>query len=180
MTAMLQTIDAKTAKTWLDGGEAVLIDIRDGDEYAREHIAGAHLTPLSGLDEADFPDGREAIAVFLCASGTRTASAAPQILASGFKEVYQLEGGLAGWKRAGLETRINRKAPIGIMRQVQIVTGSLVLLGVVLGWLVSPWFFALSAAVGAGLAFAGLSGTCAMANLLGLLPYNRRVSGTGG
>lgn len=180
MTVMLQTIDAKTAKTWIDRGEAVLIDIREGDEYAREHIAGAHLTPLSGFDEADFPHSRDRTAVFLCASGTRTASAAPQILACGFREVYQLKGGLAGWKQAGLETRVNRKAPISIMRQVQIIAGSLVLLGVILGWFVSPWFFALSAFVGAGLAFAGISGTCAMASLLGLLPYNRRISGVGG
>ena len=45
----------------------------------------------------------------------------------------------------------------------------------VLGWLVSPWFFGLSAFVGAGLAFAGLSGTCAMARILALLPYNRQT-----
>ena len=75
---------------------------------------------------------------------------------------------------------MNRKAPISIMRQVQIVAGTLVLLGVLLGWLVSPWFFALSAFVGAGLTFAGISGTCAMANLLGFLPYNRRIPSPGG
>ncbi|MFT5809934.1 MAG: hypothetical protein ACI9KM_000693, partial [Rubritalea sp.] len=52
------------------------------------------------------------------------------------------------------------------------VAGSLMLLGVVLGSSVSPWFYSLSAMVGAGLLFAGISGTCAMASLLTHLPYN--------
>ena len=172
----LQSVDPQTTKAWLDREQALLIDIREGDEFAREHIPGAHLVPLSGFDAADFPEDHDKIAVFHCASGTRTAEAAGRILRRGFRQVYQLEGGLAGWKRAGLATRINRKVPISIMRQVQIAAGSLVLLGVLLGWLASPWFFGLSAFVGAGLAFAGISGTCAMARLLALLPYNRRIT----
>ena len=59
------------------------------------------------------------------------------------------------------------------MRQVQIVAGSLVLLGVVLGTTVSPLFLLLSGFVGAGLVFAGLSGWCGMAQLLALAPWNR-------
>ena len=172
---MIKEINAETVKTWLDSREAVLIDIREGDEYAREHILGAQLVPLSGFDVADFPHDHDKIAVFHCASGNRTCEAAPRILSKGFKEVYQLKDGLAGWKRSGFATHVNRKAPISIMRQVQIAAGSLVLLGVLLGWFVAPWFYGLSAFVGAGLAFAGISGSCAMANLLSLLPYNRRV-----
>lgn len=171
---MLKTIDAAAAKQWLDAGRAVLIDIRESDEYAREHIPGAHLVPLSGFDAADFPNLGDKIAVFHCSSGSRTAQAAPRILGRGFREVYQLSGGLAGWQRAGFETRRNRSMPISLQRQVQIVAGSLVLLGLLLGWLVSPWFVLLSAFVGAGLTFAGLSGTCGLANLLARLPYNRR------
>jgi hypothetical protein len=60
---------------------------------------------------------------------------------------------------------------------VQITAGSLVLIGVILGFAVSPWFFALSAFVGAGLTFAGISGTCAMASLLTVMPWNRHTSG---
>lgn len=175
MTTMLNEIDAATVKGWLDADRAILIDIRENDEFAREHIPGAHLVPLSGFDAADFPKDSDKIAVFHCASGNRTCEAAPQILALEFDEVYQLTGGLAGWKKAGHATRVNRKAPISIMRQVQIAAGTLVLLGFVLGWLVSPGFYGLSAFVGAGLAFAGISGTCAMATLLGMLPHNRRA-----
>ena len=59
------------------------------------------------------------------------------------------------------------------MRQVQIIAGSLVLTGTLLGIFVAPGFLFLSGFVGAGLLFAGVSGTCMMANILGKLPYNQ-------
>ncbi|MEY4161104.1 MAG: inner membrane protein YgaP, partial [Pseudomonadota bacterium] len=59
---------------------------------------------------------------------------------------------------------------------VQITAGLLILTGVVLGFMVSPAWFGLSGFVGAGLTFAGLSGTCGMARLLMLAPWNRRAA----
>ena len=59
------------------------------------------------------------------------------------------------------------------MRQVQLVAGGLVLLGVTLGFLVSTACFGLSAFVGAGLMMAGATGWCGMAKLLQRLPWNR-------
>ena len=53
-------------------------------------------------------------------------------------------------------------------------SGSLVLLGTVLGVIASPWFLVLSGGAGLGLLYAGLSGTCGMATLLAQLPYNQR------
>lgn len=174
MTA-LNKIDAQKAKALIDSGAAILVDIRESDEFAREHVPGAHHVPLSGFSPSDFPQDRQKVAIFHCASGARTAEAAPRILGTGFAEVYMLDQGLSGWKKAGLQTVINRKAPISIQRQVQITAGMMVLIGVVLGFTASPWFFALSGFVGAGLTFAGLSGTCAMASLLAFMPWNRRV-----
>lgn len=174
--ATLHEADATTVNDWIKAGRAILIDVREPDEYAREHIAGSRLVPLSGFDTADFRNQADKIAVFHCASGNRTAMNAERILSTGFKEVYHLKGGLAGWKAAGLQTRFFRKAPISMMRQVQITAGTFVLIGLVLALVVSPWFAILSAFVGAGLVFSGVSGTCAMAGLLGRLPYNRRSS----
>ena len=71
----------------------------------------------------------------------------------------------------------DRKQPIEIMRQVQITAGSLVVIGVVLAFTVAPAFIALSAFVGAGLVFAGVSGWCGMAKLLALMPWNRPARG---
>lgn len=175
----LNKIDPRDAKQLLDRGGAVLIDIREGDEFAREHVPGARHVPLSGFSAADFSNSTGKVAIFHCASGARTAEAAPRILGTAFAEVYQLDQGLAGWKKAGLQTVVNRRMPIPIQRQVQITAGLMVLIGVILGFAVSPWFFLLSGFVGAGLTFAGISGTCAMASLLAVMPWNRQGS-TGG
>ncbi|MGI9524467.1 MAG: rhodanese-like domain-containing protein [Hyphomicrobiaceae bacterium] len=172
-TEALRKIGPADAKKWLDQDKAILIDVREPDEYVREHIPQAHLVPLSGFNREDFPREHDKVAVFHCGTGMRTDAAASQILQSGFKEVYQLDGGLKAWRKAGLAVNENRSAPISIMRQVQIVAGGLVLLGVVLAVLLSPWFIVLSGFVGAGLMFAGISGTCAMAALLTRMPWNR-------
>jgi rhodanese-related sulfurtransferase len=171
----LRQIKAAAVKTLLDRGDAVLIDVREPDEHARERIEGARPAPLSRFDSVSLVGEAERgkVAVFHCNSGNRTAQAADRLLGAGFAEAYQLEGGIQGWKRAGLPVIADRKAPLPIMRQVQIAAGSLVLLGIVLAVLVSPWFMALSAIVGAGLIVAGITGFCGMANLLLHMPWNR-------
>ncbi len=169
----LRAIDAPTAKHMLDRGEAVLIDIRETDEQAREHILGARLAPLSAIDTHDFDRDHDKTAVFHCRPGMRTQTNAAKLLSKGFAEAYCLEGGIEGWKAAGFPLHANRKAPLEITRQVQITAGSLVLIGIVLGWFVSPAFFAVSAIVGAGLTFAGATGWCGMALLLKAIPWNR-------
>lgn len=175
---VLRQINAANAKTLLDRGGAVLIDVREPDEHARERIEGAMLAPLSQFDPQALASERSKVAVFHCNSGNRTRQAADRLLAAGFEQTYELEGGLAAWKRAGLPVIADRRAPLPIMRQVQIVAGSLVVLGVVLAVLVSPWFMALSALVGAGLVMAGITGICGMASLLGHMPWNRRGQAT--
>jgi rhodanese-related sulfurtransferase len=112
--------------------------------------------------------------VFHCRSGARTSANAPRLAAAANCQAYILDGGIEAWKKAGLPVATDRSQPIEIMRQVQIAAGSLVLLGVVLGVWVAPAFLGLCAFVGAGLVFAGVSGWCGMAKLLGLMPWNRR------
>jgi rhodanese-related sulfurtransferase len=111
--------------------------------------------------------------IFHCQSGRRTTANAAQLIAAGFRETYVLEGGLSGWRDAGLPSHLDRSKPIELQRQVQIAAGSLVVLGVVLAALVSPWFVLLSAVIGSGLVFAGATGTCGMARLLMLMPWNK-------
>ncbi|MBY0583081.1 MAG: rhodanese family protein [Sphingomonas sp.] len=154
-------------------GHALLIDIREDDEFARRHIPGALSRPLSRFEAIAVPEMAETDIIFMCRSGMRTAANADRLAGPVGGNAYVLSGGLDEWARAGLPVEANRKAPLEMMRQVQIVAGSLVLIGVVLGWLVSPLFFGLSAFVGAGLAFAGISGFCGMAKVLALLPWNR-------
>ncbi|MFO1160707.1 MAG: rhodanese family protein [Reyranellaceae bacterium] len=168
----LSTIDVAGAKRLLDQG-AVLVDIREADERAREHVPGARHNPLSRLAAVDAP-GAKAV-IFHCRSGARTAANAQRLGKAAACEAYILEGGLEAWKKAGLPVTIDDRQPIEIMRQVQITAGSLVLVGVALGVWVAPAFLALSAFVGAGLVFAGTTGWCGMAKLLALMPWNRQV-----
>lgn len=170
---MLNVIDAHDLKRKLDSGEALLIDIREADEHAREHILGARLAPLSALDAHNFDRERAKIAVFHCKSGMRTQANAARLLARGFTQAFYLDGGIEAWKAAGYNVHANRKAPLEIMRQVLVAAGAIILTGVVLGALVHPAFFALSGFMGAGLLFAGATGWCGLAMLLKTMPWNR-------
>ncbi len=155
---------------------AVLVDIREADEHARERIAGARHHALSKIDAESPARPGDDVLIFHCRSGMRTKANAQKLVAAAADNcsVYVLEGGIDAWKKAGLPVALDRKQPIEIIRQVQIGAGSLVLIGVLLGAFVNPLFYALSGFVGAGLLFAGVTGFCGMANLLALMPWNRR------
>jgi len=169
-TSVVHDIDPVTLQRWLDHDQAILVDVREPDEYAHQHIAGARLMPLSRFDPSTLPSAAGKTLVLQCNSGNRSRQIGEQLAG----EWHHLEGGIQAWKRAGLPVEADRRAPLPIMRQVQIAAGSLVLLGQILAWLVAPGFALLSAFVGAGLIFAGITGYCGMAKLLGRLPYNRR------
>ena len=171
----LQTISPKRAAELVRRG-AVLIDIREADEHAREHIPGARHHALSRLNTESPARSGDEVLVFHCRSGARTRGHAARLSAAAATcEAYILDGGLNAWKKAGLPVALDRSQPIDIIRQVQIAAGSLVLMGILLGTFVAPGFYALSAFVGAGLMFAGISGFCGMAHLLALMPWNRRT-----
>lgn len=169
---MSSTITPQEAQRRIAAG-AVLIDIRDPDEYARAHIPCARNIPLSRLSRID---GAPEV-IFHCRSGMRTGANAEALAACSDAPVYLLEGGLEAWQKAGLECAVDRKQPLEIMRQVQIGAGTLVLLGVLLGFIVSPVAYGLSAFVGAGLLVAGGTGWCGMAKLLAAMPWNRAAGG---
>lgn len=175
MTALLP-IDAATLAKRLKARELTLVDIREPDEFAREHIAGAVSLPLSRLATGHLALRGETPIVFTCRTGARTGSNCDHLAAHTGEPAYVLEGGLEGWKKAGLATNADRKAPLEIMRQVQITAGSIVVIGVALSVTVNPAFVWLSGAIGAGLIFAGASGWCGMAKMLAVMPWNRRAA----
>jgi rhodanese-related sulfurtransferase len=173
MTAVLHKLSPQDVQARLAAGRAVLVDIREADEFARAHVLGALSQPLSAPDLARLSVDPGADVIFTCRTGMRTAGACDRLAAWVEGDAYVLDGGLDAWSKAGLPVEKNRKAPLEINRQVQITAGLLILAGVFLGFLVAPGWFGLSAFVGAGLTFAGLTGTCAMARLLMLAPWNR-------
>ncbi|MEM0984498.1 MAG: rhodanese-like domain-containing protein, partial [Planctomycetota bacterium] len=141
--------------------------------YSAERIAGAVLRPLSSFDadavRSEFGGKR---VVFQCRTGRRSLDAAAQY-GHGAERTFHLAGGIEAWTSAGRDVVRAAGRRLPIMRQVQIVAGGLVVVGVTLGLLVSPWFFGIAGFVGCGLVFAGVSGWCGMAKLLAGMPWNR-------
>jgi rhodanese-related sulfurtransferase len=173
----VREVEPREVAAWLASGEAVLVDVRETDEHAREHIEGAMSMPLSSFDpqSLDALSRRGARIVFQCKGGKRSAEATRLTLVAGPScDAASLKGGLDAWKAAGLPTRRDRRAPaLSVMRQVQLTVGLGVLAGSALAWFVDPRFVAVPAFFGAGLAFAGATGTCALASVLAAMPWNR-------
>ena len=168
---------AEVAARRSQGRHTDLIDVRTPAEYAEVHAEGAKLFPLDVLDpKAVMSDrngsSREPLFV-ICKTGGRSAKAVEKFRAAGFTNVISVEGGTSAWEQAGLPVVRGTSKVISLERQVRIGAGSLVVLGVLLGWLVHPAFFALSAFVGGGLVFAGVTDWCGMGMLLAKMPWNR-------
>ena len=97
-------VSAASVLQWLKYGEAVLVDVRETDEYAREHVSGSILSPLSMFEPDLFPKFTGKRVVMLCAIGKRSAAAAKQLVKVGYGDVVNLTGGLEAWKQAGCPT----------------------------------------------------------------------------
>jgi glyoxylase-like metal-dependent hydrolase (beta-lactamase superfamily II)/rhodanese-related sulfurtransferase len=153
----------------------LLLDVRSPLEFESEWIEGARNVPLEQLDAVldALPDPGETVVV--CRTGVRATIAAGTLARNG-RRARVLNGGMLAWRRARLPVREGRKR-LPVDRQVQLIAGSMVLAGTVLGALVSPWFLILAGFFGAGLTFAGATGTCGLALLLMRLPWNRPLAG---
>jgi glyoxylase-like metal-dependent hydrolase (beta-lactamase superfamily II) len=148
----------------------VILDVRSPIEFEAERIEGALNVPLDLLDARadELPAGADLVVV--CRTGVRATIAAESLARTG-RRARVLDGGVLAWRRARLPLREGRRR-LPVDRQVQLIAGSMVLVGVGLGLAVSPWFLALAAFFGAGLTFAGATGTCGLALVLMKLPWN--------
>lgn len=165
------------AARWLASGEAVLIDVREPDEFKAEHIAAATSIPLAKVAEqlGRLPAPAERKIIFQCLKGGRGARACQIAVDSAEgRKVYNLEGGITGWKGAGLPVISTASANVpSIFRQVQMIVGLAVALGVVAGFAGYSAGFVIAGLAGAALALAGITGWCGLALLLARMPWNR-------
>jgi rhodanese-related sulfurtransferase len=171
------TIGPRELAAKRQGGEAVeLIDVRTPVEYREVHCDFARNVPLSDLDPRAVMSARDGTPdkplFVICRSGSRGKQACEKFLAAGYANVVNVEGGTLAWAECGLPVSRGKKA-ISLERQVRIAAGSMVLLGAVLGYFVHPYFLGLSAFVGAGLVFAGVTDTCGMGMMLARMPWNQ-------
>ena len=158
------------------GKSCELIDVRTPLEFRDVRVEFARNIPLDQLDpEAIMRAGNGNAGeplYFICQLGGRSQQACEMFQKKGFSNVVSVEGGTKACEKTDLPLVRGKKA-ISLERQVRIVAGSLVLIGVVLGWQVHPAFYGLSAFIGGGLLFAGLSDTCGMGMMLARMPWNK-------
>lgn len=90
---------------WRDADQAVIVDVREENEWQEAHIPGAVLMPLSTFDPAQIPDPNGKHLVFHCRSGRRCGLAAEKAVAAGYKGVIKrMEGGFLAWNAAGYDS----------------------------------------------------------------------------
>jgi rhodanese-related sulfurtransferase len=148
------------------------IDVRTPAEYGSAHAEGASNHPMESIDLKNFSFSKSEEVHVICQSGGRSMKVCQKLEAAGFEKVVNVEGGTSAWLDANLPSVTGKKA-MSLERQVRIAAGSLVVIGAVLGHFVAPGWFGLSAFVGAGLVFAGVTDTCGMGILIARMPWNR-------
>ncbi len=168
----MNSLSGEDLKKFKIDNKGHLLDVRTTEEYALGRIEGAQCIPLDALPDrhAEIPRDKEVLVY--CRSGNRSQQAIDLLKSHGFTNLVQVEGGIQSYQKAGGRVVRDRRG-IPIMQQVQVAAGLLVLLGLLLAWLIHPLFLFLTGFVGIGLTFAGLSGYCGMAKLLGFMPWNR-------
>lgn len=153
-----------------------LIDVRTPVEFREVHVEFARNIPLDRLDAAQVSASRKSAAdqplYLICKAGGRGNQACEKLQAAGLSNVINVEGGTQAWDAAGLPVTRGKKA-MSLERQVRIAAGALVLTGVILSLTVHPYLIGLSAFVGAGLVFAGITDTCGMGMILARMPWNQ-------
>ena len=169
------TTPAELAELCKSGQQIDLIDVRTPVEYREVHVEFARNVPLDQLDPAAVMQARNGSSheplYVVCKSGGRSRQACESFVKAGFSNVINVEGGTLACEKVALPLIRGKKA-ISLERQVRIAAGSLVLTGVALSF-VHPYFLGISAFVGAGLVFAGITDTCGMGMMLARMPWNQ-------
>jgi rhodanese-related sulfurtransferase len=157
-----------------------LVDVRTPSEFSARAIPGSVNIPLGDLESAVGelrPKAAERPLLLVCRTGNRAAKAMQTLQSFGITNVRVLRGGLEAWQSQGQAVAQGGGGGMSLERQVRIAAGSIVVVGVMLSFLVSPHFVWLAGFVGAGLVFAGITDTCGMGMVLARMPWNRRRSG---
>lgn len=167
----MTTISPTELQSLLERGPVELIDVRTPLEFGEVHVAGAKNVPLDELNPTALGDTTRTIYV-ICRSGSRGQKACEKLTAAGFTNATNIDGGTLACEQVGVPV-VRGKKVMSLERQVRIGAGGLALTGAILALTVHPWFAGLSAFIGAGLVFAGITDWCGMGLLLAKMPWNR-------
>lgn len=172
----IKKVDANTLKKWIDSNEAVLIDVRDKEEYDSECIEFAKSLPLNKItiEDAKKPENKNKKVVIQCQFGSRAIMACEKIKSYGADfDIWYLDGGIDSWKKEGFPMKESENKIFPLNQQVQIATGIIIVTGIFLThfvnyiWILFPLF------VGLGLINAGVSGWCGLGKLMLKMPWNK-------
>jgi len=105
-SAGIQSITPTEASTLFAAKEAVIIDVREQNEWDEKHIPGVIHIPIAQLNSrlAELEQYKDSPVIMQCRSGRRSAQGAVALNAVGFKKLYNMEGGILAWDKAGLTT----------------------------------------------------------------------------
>ena len=173
--ALLRSVSAQQLAVLAGSGKLHILDVRTPGEFASLRIAGSVNVPFERLDPpallARF--GADPPLYCVCQTGTRSQLAADRLRAAGFTNVVHVDGGTNAWTSAELPLLRGERSVISLERQVRIAAGLISVLGIIAGALIHPAGYVVSALVGAGLFYAGVSNTCGMSMVLARLPWNQ-------
>jgi rhodanese-related sulfurtransferase len=84
--------------------EALVLDVRSGDEYARGHILNARSVPAAQLESRmrELDKFKNRPLILSCQNGTASGAVSAALKKAGFAQVFTLSGGVAAWEQAGL------------------------------------------------------------------------------
>lgn len=157
-----------------------LVDVRTAAEVRNEALPGIITMPLDELDAdklqavIDRRSQGDQTVYLICQTGKRAQLAADKLAGKLRQPLVVIDGGMNSIKQAGISfLQTEHKPMISLVRQVRIAAGALVILGVILGLTVHIGFLRLSAFVGAGLMFSGITDSCTMGMLIAKAPWNR-------
>lgn len=157
----------------------VILDVREPDEYAIQHIKNSINVPLSNFSMVapgvlnQLTDRK---INFMCHSGMRAQQAFEQAKGLGFNEEHTYSvypGGIKAWIEAGKDVQKAGKSVMPLMRQMQVIMGVMFLVFASLGTFIDPLYSAATIVFALGLFYAGLTGDCAVAGALAKAPWNK-------
>lgn len=173
----MKSISATELSKIITSGKNIeLIDVRTPIEFRALHVTNARNVPLDRLD----PNAIRKAGVVssdplyvVCRSGGRSRQACEKLLAAGVNNVVNVDGGTMACVSAGAPV-VRGKSVMPINCQVQVITGVTVLAGTIAAIATANlYWLSLPIVIGAGLMFAGLTNTCAMATILARMPWNQ-------
>lgn len=99
-------VSATDAVQLINRHDAVIVDIREPNEYAVSHIINSRNVPLKELDSRvkELARFKEKPVIVTCDTGNRSRGGVAALKKLGFTQVYNLTGGLGAWQQAGLPT----------------------------------------------------------------------------